>query len=77
MPLNENILSFLFNLEFNVELPDGFEVMHPFKDAETQRVTTEFYKHFHLHHFFVFPGNAFYYRAKAVTPSAIRIVAVN
>ncbi|MDB5191747.1 MAG: hypothetical protein JWQ96_1310 [Segetibacter sp.] len=47
MALNKQILSFLFNLDFNVELPEGFEVMHPFKDAETQRVSKVFYDKFY------------------------------
>lgn len=43
MSIADHILSFLFNIEFPVELPPGFEVLHPFKDEETKRVCTQFY----------------------------------
>ena len=45
--LSDNILSFLFNLQFTVPLPEGVEVMHPFTDAAVQEVCTRFYTRFY------------------------------
>ena len=43
----DKILSFLFNLQFTIPLPQNVEVMHPFKDAETQRICKQFYHKFY------------------------------
>lgn len=45
--LSQKITDFLFNLQFNVPLPPGVEVMHPFLDAETKRVVKSFYNKFY------------------------------
>ena len=45
--LSSNILSFLFNLHFNVPLPTEVEVMHPFTDATVQEVCSRFYNRFY------------------------------
>jgi hypothetical protein len=47
MALSEQILDFLFNLQFPFELAAGVEVMNPFSDAETARVVKEFYNKFY------------------------------
>jgi hypothetical protein len=43
----DKILSFLFNLQFDVSLPQDVEVMHPFNDAETRRICELFYHKFY------------------------------
>lgn len=47
MLLSDKILDFLFHLDFNVPLPNGVEVMHPFDDEETSRVVKEFYRKYY------------------------------
>lgn len=43
----DKILSFHFNLEFDVSLPHDAEVMHPFRDCETRRICDLFYHKFY------------------------------
>lgn len=45
--LSNKILSFLFNLQFPIELPDGIEVMNPFADAETAKIVEIFYNKYY------------------------------
>jgi hypothetical protein len=45
--LANNILDFLFNIQFPVKLPKGVEVMNPFTDEETKRVCTRFYQKYY------------------------------
>ena len=45
--LSKEILDFLFNLQFTVDLPAGAEVMNPFTDAETARIVEIFYKKYY------------------------------
>ncbi|HEX8331777.1 MAG TPA: uracil-DNA glycosylase family protein [Segetibacter sp.] len=45
--LSNKILNFLFNLSFNVPLPEGFEVLDPFKDPETRNVCEQFYNKYY------------------------------
>lgn len=45
--LSHKILDFLFNLQFNVGLPAGIEVMHPFMDEETAGIVEAFYNKFY------------------------------
>jgi hypothetical protein len=47
MTFADNILSFFKSLEFNIDLPEGIEVMNPFKDAAAMQVCTQFYKKFY------------------------------
>jgi hypothetical protein len=47
MMVSQQILNFLFNLRFNVPLPEGFEVLHPFKDPETRNVCEQFYNRYY------------------------------
>lgn len=47
MPPSSQILSFLFNLIFPIELPNDVEVMNPFSDAETKRVCELFYNKYY------------------------------
>ena len=48
MFLDEQIISFLFNLNFTAGLPEQFEVLNPFKNIETQKVCRQFYhKYYH------------------------------
>ena len=47
MQFSQHILSFFRQLEFSVKLPRGIEVMHPFKDAETMKICTKFYKKYY------------------------------
>ncbi|HSC39082.1 MAG TPA: uracil-DNA glycosylase family protein [Chitinophagaceae bacterium] len=47
MQFSRHILSFFRQLEFSVKLPKGIEVMHPFKDAETMKICTRFYKKYY------------------------------
>ena len=44
---SDNILSFLKNLELNIELPDDIEIMNPFLDAATMQVCKQFYKKYY------------------------------
>jgi hypothetical protein len=41
------ILSFLFNLQFTSQLPEGYAVLNPFSDPETRRVCKEFYNKYY------------------------------
>lgn len=50
MTYTQNILSFLQDLKFAVELPAGVEVMHPFTNAETWRVCELFYNKYYSDH---------------------------
>ena len=47
MSASFQILSFLFNLDFNVTLPPDVEVMNPFTDEETKRVCSIFYNKYY------------------------------
>lgn len=47
MSNSSQILSFLFNIDFNVTLPTDVEVMNPFTDEETQRVCNLFYTQYY------------------------------
>jgi len=47
MQTSKAILNFLFNLQFNVSLPEGFEVLDPFKNEETKEVCNQFYKKYY------------------------------
>ena len=47
MTLSDKILSFLKNLDLKVELPAGVEVMNPFKDQATFRLSEKFYKKYY------------------------------
>jgi uracil-DNA glycosylase len=47
MKVSQHILNFLFNLKFNIPLPEDFEVLHPFDNAETKRVCEEFYNKYY------------------------------
>jgi Domain of unknown function (DUF4918) len=47
MPLSQKILSFLKNLELNIELPPGVTVMNPFKDKTTFNLCNKFYNKFY------------------------------
>lgn len=41
--VSTQIQNFLFNLNFNVPLPEGFEILDPFKNEETKKVCEHFY----------------------------------
>lgn len=41
--LSDSILHFLFNLSFDVPLPSGFAVLHPFLDKTTRDICGQFY----------------------------------
>ena len=43
MLVNQQIKSFLFNLQFDVQLPEGFEVLHPFLNPDTQKASAAFF----------------------------------
>jgi len=43
----DHILSFLRNLELNIDLPNEIEVMNPFKDKVTMQVCSQFYKKYY------------------------------
>ena len=46
--LADQIIDFLFNLRFSIELPENVQVMNPFLDPETRRVASTFYnKYYH------------------------------
>lgn len=45
--VSNQILNFLFNLKFNVDLPVGFEVLDPFKNEETRNVCNQFYQKYY------------------------------
>lgn len=47
MNIAEQIISFLFNLEFDHALPHDVKVMHPFKDSEVKDVCIRFYNKFY------------------------------
>jgi uracil-DNA glycosylase len=47
MKVSQHILNFLLNLKFNIPLPEDFEVLHPFDNAETKRVCEEFYNKYY------------------------------
>ena len=47
MYLSNKILNLLFNINFNVELPYGIEVMNPFADQETQQIVSAFYNKYY------------------------------
>ena len=44
---SDNILSFLKDLELNIELPHEIEVMNPFQDKTTMQVCKQFYKKYY------------------------------
>lgn len=47
MTTGSAILDFLFNLHFDVPLPEGFEILHPFHNAETSNVCEQFYTRYY------------------------------
>ena len=47
MNTSKAIQEFLFQLRFNIPLPDGFEVLDPFKDLATKDVCKTFYNKFY------------------------------
>ena len=47
----DHILSFLKNLELNIQLPHEISVMNPFKDKLTMEVCTTFYKKYYSDNF--------------------------
>src|SRR5438046_8428437 len=47
MALAKKILSFLKNLELEVELPPGVEIMNPFRDLATFELCKKFYRKYY------------------------------
>ncbi len=47
MSTSSQILQFLFNLPFNVDLPADVEVLNPFKDPYTRQISSFFYNRFY------------------------------
>ncbi len=47
MPLSTKILSFIKNLDLEIELPSDIEVMNPFKDLVTFNLCERFYKKYY------------------------------
>lgn len=47
MPFSKKILTFLKNLELNIELPSDVEVMNPFKNKDTFNLCNKFYNKFY------------------------------
>ncbi|HVX48528.1 MAG TPA: uracil-DNA glycosylase family protein [Chitinophagaceae bacterium] len=47
MPLSNNILSFLFNMQLPFALPNGIDVLDVHKDAAVRNACTTFYKSFY------------------------------
>jgi hypothetical protein len=43
MTFGQQIIQFLFNINFPLQIPDGIEVMNPFSDKETQEIVERFY----------------------------------
>lgn len=43
MKFSDNILSFLKDIDLNMDLPSDIEVMNPFKDAAVMHICTQFY----------------------------------
>ena len=47
MYFSKNILNFLSTLHLSVALPDGIEVMNPFKEVSTMEICKQFYRKFY------------------------------
>ena len=47
MLLADKIISLLFHINFNVQLPADIEVMNPFADPETQQIVSSFYNKYY------------------------------
>jgi hypothetical protein len=47
MPFSKKILTFLKNLDLNIELPSDVEVMNPFKNKDTFNLCNKFYNKFY------------------------------
>ena len=47
MHIGNAILDFLFQLQLNVPLPEGFEILHPFYEEETKRICELFYNKYY------------------------------
>jgi hypothetical protein len=47
MSFAEHTTRFLFNLKFDLPLPDAISVMNPFDDADTKKIVSEFYNRFY------------------------------
>lgn len=45
--LSNKITDLLFNINFNIELPQGIEVMNPFTDKATQEIVSSFYNKYY------------------------------
>ncbi len=47
MQFSDHIISFIKNLQFNIELHAGIEVMNPFSNPETMNICERFYKRYY------------------------------
>src|SRR5688572_23974404 len=50
MTFAEHTTRFLFNLTFDVLLPDGIAVMNPFDNPDTKKIVSRFYDRFYGDH---------------------------
>ena len=47
MNFAEHIMKFIKHLQFNIDLPDGIEVMNPFKDKKVLAICKQFYEKYY------------------------------